>query len=149
MRQIRRSALVATTPQRMFALINDIASYPQFVPGCAAAEVLEQSADALRAKLTVGSGPLRTSFVTRNRLTADQRIDMQLDEGPLRSLQGVWTLTPVLQPQSGEVLGCRVELALDFELHAGLKGLAVGSVIERVATSLVDAFVKRATESAA
>jgi ribosome-associated toxin RatA of RatAB toxin-antitoxin module len=148
MRQIRRSALVPATPQRLFALINDVARYPEFVPGCSEAVVLEQSDEALRARLTVGSGLMRTSFVTRNRLTTNQRIDMELDEGPLRSLQGAWTLTPVQDSGTGALLGCRVDLHLQFELHGGLKGLAMGPLIERMAGSLVDAFVKRATAQA-
>jgi ribosome-associated toxin RatA of RatAB toxin-antitoxin module len=143
MRQIRRSALVAATPQRMFELINDVERYPEFVPGCAAAEVLERDDESLRARLTVGSGPLRTSFVTRNRLRVPHAIDMELDEGPLRSLSGKWRLTPV---QAGDVEGCRVELDLTFELQGGLKGLALGPVIERMAGSLVDAFVARARQ---
>lgn len=141
MRQIRRSALVAASPQRMFELINDVERYPEFVPGCAAAEVLERGPDSLRARLTVGSGVLRTSFVTRNRLQAPHAIDMELDEGPLRSLTGKWRLTPV---GAGEVAGCRVDLDLAFEVKGGLAGLALGPMIERVAGSLVDAFVARA-----
>jgi len=145
MRQIRRSALVAASPQRMFDLINDVERYPEFVPGCAAAEVLERGQDSLRARLTVGSGPLRTSFVTRNRLLAPHRIDMELDEGPLKSLTGKWQLTPVA---GGDVSGCRVDLDLAFEVQPGLAGLALGPAIERVAGSLVDAFVARAREGA-
>jgi len=145
MRQIRRSALVAVSPQRMFELINDVERYPEFVPGCSAASVLERSEDCLRARLTVGSGPLRTSFVTRNRLQAPHSIDMELDEGPLRSLSGKWRLVPV---GAGDMAGCRVELDLSFEVQRGLAGLALGPAIERVAGSLVDAFVARARQGA-
>ncbi|HTQ36684.1 MAG TPA: type II toxin-antitoxin system RatA family toxin [Steroidobacteraceae bacterium] len=141
MRHIRRSALVAVSPQRMFELINDVESYPQFVPGCSGASVLERDGDSLRARLTVGSGLLRTSFVTRNHLRPPHAIDMELDEGPLRSLTGKWRLVPVA---AGSVAGCRVELDLDFEVERGLAGLALGPAIERVAGSLVDAFVARA-----
>jgi ribosome-associated toxin RatA of RatAB toxin-antitoxin module len=144
MREIRRSALVPATAHRMFELINDVASYPGFVPGCSAATVLEQTPDMLRARLTVGSGMLRTSFVTRNRLTPDSSIHMELEEGPMRRLDGVWQLTPVLQPGSEEEIGCRVELHLKFELQGGLTGMAMGPLIERMAGSLVDAFVARA-----
>jgi ribosome-associated toxin RatA of RatAB toxin-antitoxin module len=143
MRHIRRSALVAASPERMFELINDVERYPQFVPGCAAAQVLERGADSLRARLTVGSGPLRTAFTTRNRLQPPHAIDMDLDEGPLRSLSGRWRLTPV---QAGDRQGCRVELDLSFEVQGGLTGLALGPAIEKVAGSLVDAFVARARQ---
>ena len=79
MREIRRSALVPATTRRMFELINDVAAYPEFVPGCSAASVLEKTPSFLRARLTVGSGLLKTSFVTRNTLTPDSHIRMQLD----------------------------------------------------------------------
>jgi len=144
MRQIRRSALVAASRERMFDLINDVERYPEFVPGCAAAEVLERGPDMLRARLTVGSGPLSTSFVTRNRLQAPHSIDMELDEGPLRSLTGKWRLTPV---KTGDIDGCRVDLDLAFELKGGMAGLALGPAVERVAGSLVDAFVARVRQT--
>jgi ribosome-associated toxin RatA of RatAB toxin-antitoxin module len=146
MRQIKRSALVPVSAQQMFQLINDIETYPQFVPGCAKAELLERSEQLLRARLTVGSGAFSTSFVTRNRLIADHQIFMTLEEGPLQSLDGVWTLTPVNETASGKTLGCKVELTLDFELAPGLKGLAVGAMVERLAGSLVEAFVRRSAE---
>jgi ribosome-associated toxin RatA of RatAB toxin-antitoxin module len=147
MREIRRSALVPATTHRMFALINDIAAYPRFVPGCSAATVLEQTPAMLRARLTVGSGLLKTSFVTRNTLIPDSRINMELEEGPLRSLDGTWQLTPVMHPDSGVEIGCRVELHLRFELQGGIAGLAMGPVLERMAGSLVDAFVAKARQS--
>jgi ribosome-associated toxin RatA of RatAB toxin-antitoxin module len=148
MRQIRRSALVPATPQRMFALINDIDRYPEFVPGCMAARVLERTTEALSARLTVGSGALQATFTTRNHLLQDQQIRMSLLEGPFKSLEGVWLLTPVADTSSGAPLGCQVELQLDFELRGGMMGLTLGPLMERMARSLVDAFVRRAaTES--
>ncbi len=143
MREIRRSALVPVPPQRMFELINDIEHYPQFVPGCHAAEVLERRSDLVRARLTVGAGALHTSFTTRNRLEPHRHIQMDLEEGPFKSLTGLWTLQP-LQAPGGEVSGCSVDLVLRFEMKGGLAGLALGPLVERMAGSLVDAFVTRA-----
>jgi ribosome-associated toxin RatA of RatAB toxin-antitoxin module len=144
MRQVRRSALVAATPQRMFELINEIERYPEFVPGCAAAQVLSRTPSEIQARLTVGRGPLRTSFTTRNHLTPDREVRMDLVEGPFRSLQGLWTFAPVTRPGSDDIVGCRVSLALDFEPRSGLAGLAMGPLIEQTVNSLVDAFVSRA-----
>jgi len=127
----------------MHSLINDIERYPEFVPGCSSARILERHPDALVARLEVGRGPLRTAFTTRNRSVGADRVTMELVEGPLRSLDGVWTLTPIAMPV-GQAPGCRVTLDLRFELSAGLASLALGSLIERTAASLVDAFVRRA-----
>jgi ribosome-associated toxin RatA of RatAB toxin-antitoxin module len=144
MREIRRSALVPASAQRLFALINDIERYPEFVPGCHGAEVLERGEDMLRARLTVGSGMLRTSFVTRNSLLPHTQVRMDLEEGPFRSLEGVWTLTPLPAPDGLPSPGCSVELILRFELQRGLAAMALAPMIEKMAGSLVDAFVQRA-----
>ena len=144
MRQLRRSALVAATPARMFELINEVERYPEFVPGCAAAQVLSRTASEIQARLTVGRGPLRTAFTTRNHLVPDQQVRMELVEGPFRSLRGLWNLVPVTQPGSDEIVGCRVSLELDFEPKSGLAGLALAPLMEQTVNSLVDAFVSRA-----
>lgn len=144
MRQVRRSALVAATPARMFELINEVERYPEFVPGCVASEVLSRTPTEIHARLTVGSGLVRTAFTTRNCLTPDRQVRMELVEGPFKSLLGLWTLAPVTDPGSDQVVGCRVSLALDFEPKSGLAGLALGPLIERTAGSLVDAFAARA-----
>jgi ribosome-associated toxin RatA of RatAB toxin-antitoxin module len=130
----------------MFELINDVARYPEFVPGCAAAQVLERSAGSLRAQLTVGNGALKTSFITRNTLEPFSAVRMDLEQGPFRSLKGLWTLTPVTSPQTQAVMGCRVELHLQFEAKGGLAGMALNPLIERMAGSLVEAFVTRARQ---
>lgn len=146
MRHIRRSALVATSPARMFEIINDVDRYPEFVPGCSAARVLERSPGELRAELTVGSGLLKTTFSTRNTLHPPGLIEMQLASGPLKSLHGRWVLTPV---EAGDVSGCRVELDLTFEPAGGLAAMAMAPVIEKLAGSLVEAFVVRARQEPA
>ncbi len=145
MRQVRRSALVAVTPERMFELINEVERYPELVAGCEAAEVLSRTPAEIRARLTISRGPLRTAFTTRNSLTPNRQVRMELIEGPFRSLLGLWTLTPVTEPGTDLVVGCRVSLGLDFETKGGLAGFALGPLIEQTASSLVDAFVARAS----
>jgi ribosome-associated toxin RatA of RatAB toxin-antitoxin module len=146
MRHIHRSALVATSPQRMFDLINDIERYPQFVPGCSSARVLARTPESVHAELTVGSGLMKTTFSTVNRLHPPGLIEMQLDSGQLRSLAGRWVLTPVAD---GVVSGCRVELDLTFEPRGALAAMTLGGLVERLASSLVQAFVTRARQEGA
>jgi ribosome-associated toxin RatA of RatAB toxin-antitoxin module len=146
MRHIQRSALVAVSPGRMFEIINDVEHYPLFVPGCSNARMLERTPEQVHAELTVGTGLMKTTFSTLNRLHPPDRIEMQLESGPLKSLAGTWKLTPVV---SGAVNGCRVELDLAFEPHGNLAAMALGPVVERLASSLVQAFVARARQEAA
>ena len=141
MREVKRSALVAETPARMFELINDIESYPRFVPGCTAARVVSRKEGEVVATLNIRRGPLKAEFTTRNLLEPDKRVLMQFVSGPFRVLEGLWTLTPL-----GE-LGCRVELEMRFEFANRVAGALFEPLFLDTAASLVDAFVKRARDT--
>jgi ribosome-associated toxin RatA of RatAB toxin-antitoxin module len=138
MRQVKRSALVAQPPSRMFALINDIESYPAFVPGCTHARIESRTPTEIVATLGVKKGPLHTEITTRNTLEQDRRITMSLVQGPFRELEGVWTLTPI-----GDG-GCRVDLDMRFAFRNPMSAMLLEPVFEQTASSLVDAFVARA-----
>jgi ribosome-associated toxin RatA of RatAB toxin-antitoxin module len=138
MREVKRSALIAESPARMYSLINDIDQYPVFLPWCTAARVVERRAGEIVATLNIKRGPLKTEFTTRNLLEPDRRVLMQLVNGPFRVFEGVWTITPL-----GD-LGCRVELEMRFEFANRVTGALFESLFEDSAGSLVDAFVQRA-----
>jgi ribosome-associated toxin RatA of RatAB toxin-antitoxin module len=138
MREVQRSATVAHPPSRMFRLINDIESYPQFVPGCTDARVESRTPSEIVATLTVRRGPLRAEFTTRNELEPEHRIHMHLVRGPFRMLEGEWTLTPLGQN------GCRIQLVIRFAFANRLAAMFFEPFFQDTAESLVDAFVARA-----
>ncbi|MDD3517940.1 MAG: type II toxin-antitoxin system RatA family toxin [Chromatiales bacterium] len=141
MPSISRSALVPYTPAEMYVLVNDIESYPGFLPGCSSAQVLSRSEDEIKATIELSKGAVRKSFTTRNRLLKDKMVEMRLVEGPFRHLEGFWRFDP-----AREGAGCRVGLDLQFEFSNRLVSLAIGPVFNQIANSLVDAFVRRARE---
>jgi ribosome-associated toxin RatA of RatAB toxin-antitoxin module len=143
MREVKRTALIAEAPARMYQLINDIERYPQFVPYCTAARVVSRKDGEVVATLTIKRGPLKAEFTTRNLLEPDKRVLMQFVSGPFRVLEGLWTLTAL-----GE-LGCRVELEMRFEFSNRVAGALFEPLFEDTAASLVDAFVKRARDTKA
>jgi ribosome-associated toxin RatA of RatAB toxin-antitoxin module len=142
MREVKRSALIAEAPARMYQLINDIEKYPEFVPGCQSARIVSRKGNEMVATLTIKRGPLNAEFTTRNLLEPDKRVLMQFVSGPFRVLEGLWTLTPL-----GD-LGCRVELEMRFEFSNRVAGALFEPLFETTAASLVDAFVKRARDKA-
>jgi ribosome-associated toxin RatA of RatAB toxin-antitoxin module len=141
MREVKRTALIAEAPARMYQLINDIERYPEFVPGCVAARVDSRQGNEMVATLNIKRGPLRAEFTTRNLLEPDKRVLMQFVSGPFRVLEGLWTLTPL-----GD-LGCRVELEMRFEFSNRVAGTLFEPLFLDTAASLVDAFVKRARDT--
>jgi ribosome-associated toxin RatA of RatAB toxin-antitoxin module len=140
MREVKRSALIAESPARMYELVNDIERYPEFVPWCVGARVVSRTDHEVVATLNIKRGPLKAEFTTRNLLEPASRVLMQFVSGPFRVLEGLWTLTAL-----GD-LGCRVELEMRFEFANRVAGTLFEPLFEDTAASLVDAFVKRARE---
>jgi ribosome-associated toxin RatA of RatAB toxin-antitoxin module len=146
MREVRRTALIGQPPERMFALINDIESYPQFLPWCTSAHVQSRTERELIASIGVRRGPLNCQFTTRNELTANRHIAMRLVSGPFKTLEGDWSFTPVDVPGQP---GCRVDLVLRFAFANRLAAMVFEPLFEDTAASLVDAFAARARALAA
>ena len=140
MKTVERSALLPVTPGPVFDVVNDVASYPLFLPWCDASEILESSDTVMRARLGIARGGLRQSFVTLNRLQRPEQIDISLVEGPFRELKGVWRFQPL-----GDS-GCKVSLKLTFEFDSRIAGMALGRVFEQAADRMVDAFSRRVME---
>lgn len=137
---INRSALVPYTPREMFALVDDVGAYPQFLPWCKNARVLSRDEDEVRASLDLARGGFEKSFTTCNRLQKNKMIEMRLVEGPFRHLDGFWRFDPI----GGQ--GCKVSLDLDFEFSNKIVGMAFGPVFNQIANTLVDSFCKRAVD---
>jgi ribosome-associated toxin RatA of RatAB toxin-antitoxin module len=139
MASVYRTALLPYPAAEVFAIVNDVVSYPQFLPWCSDAVIVEEKAGEVVAALSLRASGITETFTTRNLLKPFERIDMQLVSGPFRELSGGWTFTRL-----GDDAGCRVELALDFQL-AGVRSL-LGSVFSRAADQMVDAFCGRADD---
>jgi ribosome-associated toxin RatA of RatAB toxin-antitoxin module len=138
MRELTESALVARLPQRIYQLVEDVERYPEFVPGCASAQVLERHDHEMLARLEVRRGPLRIEFTTRNELDPGRAVLMHLVSGPFRVLEGHWRFTPVASN------GCRIDFALRFQFSNALKSVLFEPLLEETAAQLVTAFVARA-----
>jgi ribosome-associated toxin RatA of RatAB toxin-antitoxin module len=138
MRHVERSAIVPYGAQAMFDLVADVASYPEFLPGCTGTRVHHAEGPYVVASIALARGPLRTEFRTRNVVDPGSGIDMTLDDGPFRELAGRWRFTP-LGPA-----GSRVDLRVTFAFASRAMDLVLGPAFESLCNELVDAFVARA-----
>ncbi len=137
---VERSALVTYTPAQMFALVNDVARYPDFLPWCTAVRVQDVSAAESVAALKIVRGVLQTEFTTRNTWVADSQIHMQLLHGPFRELTGQWRFEAI------GTRGSRVNFHVEFEFKNRLTAAAFNAVFESLCSGIVDAFVQRAQQ---
>jgi ribosome-associated toxin RatA of RatAB toxin-antitoxin module len=141
MRHVRRNALVPQTAAQMYAIVNDVESYPSFLPWCLAASVSERTATSLAGTLEIGRAGVRVTVRSANRMVPDREIVISQTGGPLKSLTGRWTFEPLMR--DGIERGCRVELDVGFEFRAAALTLLFAPLFEHTWDSLVEAFVRR------
>jgi ribosome-associated toxin RatA of RatAB toxin-antitoxin module len=141
MKTVNKSVLIWYSPEEMYALVTDIAAYPAFLPWCDHALVCEQDEAGMTAEVGIAFGGVRQTFTTRNLHTPGREIAMQLVSGPFSRLEGCWKFIPLA---GGQERASRVELLLHYGFDNVALGRLVGPVFDRIAGSLVDAFVKRA-----
>lgn len=135
---VNRSALVPYSAAQMYALVDDIERYPEFLPWCHSAREWSRSDDEVRATLEIRRGPLQRTFTTCNRLQRNKMIEMRLVEGPFRHLEGFWRFSEIGDDAS------KVALDLEYEFSSGLLGVAIGPMFGEIANTMVDAFCTRA-----
>jgi ribosome-associated toxin RatA of RatAB toxin-antitoxin module len=135
---IRRNAIVAYSPARMFDLVNDVESYPRRFAWCAGAAVLAREEGAIVARLDLRIAGTTQSFSTRNTLEPPRRIAMQLADGPFSALSGAWEFDAL-----GES-GCKIALALDFEYRGRILAPVFRAGFEKLADRMVDEFCREA-----
>lgn len=135
---ISRNALVMFSTEQMYQLINDVPSYPKFLPDCGDSKIISENNDKMTASLLVSKGGLKKWFTTENSLVENQEVSMSLLDGPFKYLTGKWQLTPLSEE------ACKVSLDLDYEFSSKMLDLAFGRVFNGIANNMVQAFIDRA-----
>jgi ribosome-associated toxin RatA of RatAB toxin-antitoxin module len=140
MKRVERSAIVPHSAARLYAIVEDIERYPQFLPWCTAAMVKSRSPGETLATLTMGMRGISQSFTTRNENRPPEAIDLRLVEGPFRHFAASWRFTALGAD------ACKVEFTMAFEFSSRALALVLQPLFERMADSMVDAFTRRADQ---
>jgi ribosome-associated toxin RatA of RatAB toxin-antitoxin module len=141
MKSVHKSVLIWYSADEMFALVTDVARYPEFLPWCDRAAVLSEDEHGMQAEVGIAFGGIRHSFRTRNEHVEGREVSMKLVDGPFSRLDGQWKFVPL-----GDQRACKVELNLNYGFdNVALRAL-VGPVFDKIAGSMVEAFVKRAEQ---
>lgn len=135
---VYKSVLLAYSAQQMFALVERVEDYPQFLPWCGGVDVRERQENSLTASILIQYRGVKQSFTTTNVHAPPESMQMRLIDGPFKSLDGSWQFTP-LRPDA-----CKVEFNLNYEFSSKMLEQVVGPVFGVIANSLVDSFCKQA-----
>ena len=141
MKTVHKSVLIWYSPQEMYVLVTDVDRYSEFLPWCEHARMVEAHDNGMTAELGISFGGVRQTFTTRNVHTTNQQVHMQLIDGPFSRLDGQWDFVAL---GDGSQRACKVELTLNYDFDSSTMGKLVSPVFDKIAASLMDAFVKRA-----
>ncbi len=143
MKKLLKSVLIWYTPEEMFRLVTDVDQYVHFLPWCNHSKVLKFNDQGMDAEVGIGVAGVSQIFVTHNTHILNHEIQMKLVQGPFSNLDGTWTFDSV---GDNSQRACKVTLSLEYGFSSATLAAVVGPVFDKIAASLVDAFVKRAEQ---
>lgn len=140
MPEVTRSVIVGYTPRQMFDLVDAVERYPEFLPWCGGTSIKHRDETTTRATILINYRGIKHSFTTENTKQAPHEMVIRLVEGPFRALDGHWRFIQLADR------GCKIEFRLHYEFSSKLLEKLVGPVFNYIASSFVEAFVKRAAQ---
>ena len=143
MKTVHKSVLIWYSPQEMYQLVTDVNRYSEFLPWCAHAHLVEEHDNGATAEIGIAFAGVTQTFTTRNVHTPGSQVLIQLVNGPFSQLDGQWDFVPL---GDGMQRACKVELTMNYGFNSSTLSKLVGPVFDKIAATLVDAFVKRAQQ---
>ena len=138
MPRVEKSALVPYPAAQMFALVDDVERYREFLPWCGGSTVGERNELLTVATILIDYRGIRQSFTTQNLKYGTETMEIRLVEGPFKSLDGVWRFQPLSEG------ACKISLALEYRFASPVLEKAVGPVFGVIANTMIERFVARA-----
>lgn len=143
MKHVKKSVLLWYSAQEMYELVTAVEQYPQFLPWCESADVVDRHDQGVTARLGLAYMGVRHQFTTRNEHLPAQSVLVRLVDGPFSILDGTWQFRPLGRPGS-DAGACKIEFELRYAFaNAGLETV-ISPVFDRIANTFVDSFVRRA-----
>lgn len=137
---VEKSVLIERSAQQMFDLVDRCEDYPAFLPWCSQSRVEFRDDQKTVATLHINYLSVKSHFTTENEKLRPTTISLKLVDGPFRRLEGRWFFKQLAEN------ACKVEFRLSYEFSSKLFDKVIGPVFSHIATTFVDAFVRRADD---
>lgn len=122
----------------LYKIVTSVDLYPEFLPWCLSAHILERTETDLLADLFVGLGPFKETFRSHVKLTPPSCVEVLYKEGSLRHLDTRWSLEE-LSPHM-----TRIDFHVDFAFQSRIFNKMIESFFEHATHKMITAFKKRA-----
>lgn len=135
---VHKTVLINYSAGQMFALVDRVEDYPEFLPWCGGVEINERQENKLKAKLKINYHGLKQSFTTENTNAPPHSMTMHLIEGPFKHFEARWNFKSLRED------ACKIEFDMQYEFSSRILESVIGPVFSMIANSFVDSFCKRA-----
>lgn len=140
MAEVEKTVLVPYSAAQMFALVDEVENYPQFLPWCGGVDLVERSEAVTQATLHINYHGVKHNFTTSNAKQFPTRMDIMLVDGPFSHMEGHWQFKALTES------ACKVEFRLQYTFASAMLEKLIAPVFSHIAATFVDAFVARAEE---
>lgn len=141
LKEITRSAILPYPIDQVYALVNDIEAYPDYMSGCVGAEIHQQSETMMDGSLHIAKAGLSYTLRTSNILNPPLQIKMQLVDGPFKEFRGEWNFIKLSEE------ACKVTFQIAYTFKNRLLERAVKGLVDSMADNMVQATIKRAEQN--
>ena len=138
MAKVQKTVLINHSASRMYALVDDVKKYPEFLPWCGGVDLLKQDEQTTIATLHIAYHGLHQKFTTENHKTYPNLMEISLKDGPFKHLEGIWRFIELSEH------ACKIEFMLNYEFANGFLEKIIAPVFSHIANTFVDGFVTRA-----
>jgi ribosome-associated toxin RatA of RatAB toxin-antitoxin module len=135
---IHTQVTVPYSAEQMYDLVYDVDSYSTFIPLCRFSEVRQVGEHKSRATLKIAKGEIGFKFTTINTREKGRFISVNLENGPFKTLKGVWRFTPLGAHK------CVISLHFEFLFANKFLDLALGGLFKQLCDSMIESFRKQA-----
>lgn len=138
MAQVQKTVLIHHSASRMYALVDDVKKYPEFLPWCGGVDLIKRDDASTVATLHIDYHGLHQQFTTENLKTFPSLMEIKLKDGPFKHLEGVWRFIELNEN------ACKIEFMLNYEFANIIIEKIISPVFSHIANTFVDGFVARA-----
>ena len=141
MKNIHKEEEINIDIETIFNLINDIESYPNYLPWCTKSEVKKESAKTIIGKIFISKSFINWNFSTKNTIKKNELISLELVDGPFENLTGKWTFSSINK------FNTKVSLDIDYKFKSSIIELSIEPIFSSIMNSILKSFVQEAFKS--
>lgn len=136
----RETRRLPHSASQMYALVADVAKYPEFLPWVVGTRIQSDGETEMLADVIVGFKGLREQFTSRVHKVPNRSIDVDYLDGPLKQLHNEWRF------RSCPDGGCYVDFYVEFTFKNRMFQSLAGQMFSKALHKMTGAFVERASE---